>query len=200
MADTIYDALDEDMVNKLSSLYSLELSEFYIQDIRRLVAEHIGREVSAIERERVLSKLADNFSVTLYTASEVPRGLKNKGLKICGYIDYDTVMPMIFRDSRINLNITSKNIESGVPLRVMDILACGGFCMTNYQPEIAEYFEDGVELSMYSDMDELVEKCRYYLSHEDERRQIALNGYRKVSENFTLAINARIMLGGIGAR
>ena len=54
--------------------------------------------------------------------------------------------------------------------------------MTNFQAEIPEFFEIGVDLEAYSSLEELVDKCSYYLTHEDERRQIALNGYRKVKE------------------
>ena len=50
------------------------------------------------------------------------------------------------------------------------------------QAEIPELFEIGVDLEAYGILEELVDKCSYYLTHEDERRQIALNGYRKVKE------------------
>ena len=33
-------------------------------------------------------------------------------------------------------------------------------------------------------MEDLVRKAEYYLAHEDERMEIARNGYRKVMENF----------------
>ena len=86
----------------------------------------------------------------------------------------------------INLNITSRTIESGIPQRVFDILACGGFCLTNYQPEIAELFEDGKELVMYTDIEDLLQKVEYYLIHEEERAQIAKAGYEKVRNCFSV--------------
>ena len=54
--------------------------------------------------------------------------------------------------------------------------------MTNFQAELTEMFEIGVDLEAYGSLEELIDKCSYYLTHEDERRQIALNGYRKVKE------------------
>lgn len=57
--------------------------------------------------------------------------------------------------------------------------------MTNYQPELIEYFTIGEDLETYTSIDELIDKCAYYLSHEDERRQIAHNGYKKVKEHHT---------------
>lgn len=48
-----------------------------------------------------------------------------------------------------------------------------------------EYFGIGEDLEAYSGMEELAGKCDYYLKHEDERKQISLNGYRKVCEQHT---------------
>ena len=57
--------------------------------------------------------------------------------------------------------------------------------MTNYQQELSEYFEIGVDLEAYGSMEELVDKCAYYLEHEQERIRIALNGYEKVKKYHT---------------
>ena len=69
---------------------------------------------------------------------------------------------------------------------MFDILACGGFCLTNYQPEIATLFEDGKELVMYTDMEDMVMKVGYYLAHEEERLQIAQAGQEKVRNCFSI--------------
>lgn len=60
-----------------------------------------------------------------------------------GYIDYYSQMPKAFYNAKINLNISLKIIQSGIPLRVLDVLACKGFLITNYQAEIMEYFTPG---------------------------------------------------------
>jgi spore maturation protein CgeB len=69
--------------------------------------------------------------------------------------------------------------------------------MTNYQSELPEYFDIGVDLEAYSSLDELVDKCAYYLLHEEERRQIAQNGYRKVCAMHTYPHRVREMLAAI---
>ena len=112
--------------------------------------------------------------------------MEETNIKLCGAVDYQHQMPLVFHNSRINLNITSKTIESGISQRVLDILACGGFCLTNYQPEIAEFFEDGKELVMYTDMEDLAQKIDWYLKHEEERAAIARAGYNKVKEQFSM--------------
>lgn len=143
---------------------------------------YIGAQVTEIERIRTLNTLAQYFSVDMYTLSDTS-DLKN--VRINGPAKSLTEMPKIFHLSKINLSMTTKPIQTGLPLRIFDIMGCGGFCMTNFQPELPEYFEIGVDLEAYGSLEELVDKCSYYLTHEDERRQIALNGYRKVKEYHT---------------
>lgn len=54
--------------------------------------------------------------------------------------------------------------------------------MTNNQPELALYFEDGKDLVTFDSYEDLQKKTEYYLGHEDERKTIALNGYEKVKK------------------
>ncbi len=139
--------------------------------------EYIGSHLAVEERERTLNALAEHFSVDLYTASDTST-LRN--VRIHDAISTLDEMPKVFNLSRINLNITVRSIESGLPLRCFDILGCGGFLMTNYQPEIEDMFIIGEDLETYSSIGELIDKCRFYLSHEDKRVSIARNGYEKV--------------------
>lgn len=149
--------------------------------ISKFVAAHsyLGMQAAETERIRTLNTLAHFFNVDLYTRSDVS-DLRN--VHVHGGVKTLTEMPKIFHLSKINLNMTIKPIQTGLPLRIFDIMGCGGFCMTNYQAELSELFEIGVDLEAYSSLEELVDKCSYYLTHNDERKQIALNGYRKVKE------------------
>ena len=91
-------------------------------------------------------------------------------------------MPKVFANSKINMNFTIRNIRSGLPLRIWDVLGAGGFLLTNFQPEILSFFENGKDLVYYESLDDMCAKARYYLEHEDERRQIAKNGHEKVKK------------------
>jgi spore maturation protein CgeB len=102
-----------------------------------------------------------------------------------GRIDYWNEMPLAFHESRINLNITMRNIRTGLPLRVFDILGSGGFLLTNFQAELPAFFEPGKDLAVYESFADCEKKAEYYLDHEDERRTIAENGYRKVKAYHT---------------
>ncbi|MCD7724735.1 MAG: glycosyltransferase [Clostridiales bacterium] len=154
-------------------------SDTYMDTDRYLVAhQYIGMKLAAVERERTLNRLAERFPVSLYTRSDsapIPKARSMGGARTL------TEMPKIFHASKINLNITMRPIETGLSLRVWDVLGCGGFLLTNYQAELPDYFEIGKDLEAYESMEELEEKVAYYLTHEEERTEIAVNGYEKVA-------------------
>lgn len=151
-------------------------------------------EVTGRERFMALSLLAGRCKLKIFT------GDKNVGIKdaqIGGYVDYYSRMPQVFHNAAINLNISLKTIRTGIPLRVIDVLGCGGFLITNCQEEIFEYFTPGEDLVVYEDMEDLVLKVSYYLSHEEERKRIADNGRRKVKDYFTFDDRLEKMFGGL---
>lgn len=55
-----------------------------------------------------------------------------------------------------------KNPLKIVNLRNFEIPMSGGIEICKYNPELAEYFEDGKEIVFYANNDELVDKARYY--------------------------------------
>jgi spore maturation protein CgeB len=179
-------ALNERVTEEIADKCRLSLGELYDRDDLQMSADAIGMLLTNRERQEALQRLSELHEVEVYSGSEIPEILKGKNIVWKGYADHETEMPYIFYNSRINLNVTSRVIESGIPLRVFDILSCGGFCLTNYQPEIAEYFVDGQDLVMYSDMEEMCRKVDYYLNHEEERAAICRNGYEKITKEFDL--------------
>jgi len=148
----------------------------------------IGRKLTNIERTTLLSEVSNKFKVDLYTKLSTP-DLKN--VNNHGPIDYYDKMPEIFAKSKINLNITLRSIRSGIPLRAMDILGCGGFLLSNYQADFFDFFNPGEDLVLYDSKDDLLDKCDYYLKHDEERIKIARSGMERVRNEY----NYDIILG-----
>ena len=159
-------------------------SDDVFTDLSRYLVAHqyIGMKLAAVERERTLRFLSERFPLKLYTRSDASARPK---AHCPGGVSTLTEMPKVFHASRINLNITMRPIETGLSLRIWDVLGCAGFLLTNYQAEIPEYFEIGKELETYETPEELEEKIRYYLSHDEERVEIAIRGYEKVKNCHT---------------
>jgi len=150
-----------------------------------LIDNLIDRQVTAIERHRLIEGLSNRADFNLYTTSDTTQYPK---VNNCGKVDYYTEMPKVFRYSDININITLRSIRSGIPLRVLDVIASGGFLVTNLQPELELFFKDGESIITFQNFEEMNDKIDYYLLHEEERRKIIENGYRIVEKQFDFAV------------
>lgn len=155
---------------------------------REAVSFAIASEITRSDRIIILNILSKRYKLNLYSW-DVNELLTDVNYK--GSCDYMTEMPRIFRASRVNLNINLRISQSGIPLRVMDILGAGGFLISNYQPEIAEYFVDGQEVVMYESVEDAIEKAIFYLNNEDLRARIAENGHNKVRDEFSYDIQLK---------
>ncbi len=141
-------------------------------------------KTASLVRIRTLNELSKEFDVHIFTTSDTS---PLRQVQIHPPADYHTDMSQVFAHSKINLNMTSPNIESGIPLRVWDILSAGGFLLTDYRPEYDGLLENGRELVIYENLRDLKQKVAYYLTHEEERLQIAQNGYKRILQkhNYT---------------
>lgn len=189
-----YYFIDEVLSSDIVKDFKAHLSGYYTpSDAPYLTDEvivsqlYIGNKISALERVSLMKILASHFSGTshsldIYTGSDttdIP-GIRNRGL-----VQTLTEMPLVFHDSTINLNITSKPIRSGIPLRIWDVLGCEGFLITNFQSEIPEYFTPGEDIEVYESEEDLVAKCSYYLEHPERAKEIAQNGLELVRAKHT---------------
>lgn len=154
----------------------------------------LARKLTGIQRVELLDMLSEHFEVKLYTPEatpDLPRVVNQ------GPVDYVTQMPQVFKNTCINLNLTLRSIHDGIPLRAMDIMGCGGFLLTNYQADFEYWFEPDVDYVYYMDKEDLLYKADYYLKHEEERMEIAANGFRKVREAHTYKHRIRTILDGL---
>ena len=191
-ANIVEPMLTTNILEQLQEYFQLEKSDGSFSDLGLIFQTTVlGFKIAEIERRRALIELSKHYKVNVYSNSDVSDLLR---IQYCGSVDYWSEMPKVFRMSKINLNFTIPNIKSGIPLRIWDVLGCGGFLLTNYQAEIPYYFNEGEDLVCFDGLEDLCEKVGYYLEHEEERKRIAWNGYRKVREKHSYIERIRTIL------
>jgi glycosyltransferase involved in cell wall biosynthesis len=88
-----------------------------------------------------------------------------------------------FSESKICFNIS---MMDDLNMRTFEVMATGSFLLTNWIPTMEEVFEDGKHLVLYRSLDEMIDKAKYYLSHDAEREKIAQAGYEEVISKHTI--------------
>ena len=153
----------------------------------------ICRKLTSKERFRYLQLIGSAFpgKCRLYTLDQsvfIP-GVRNMGIA-----EYTSEMPQVFRHSKINLNFTLRSIVSGAPLRVLDIMACGGFLLSNYQEDMAEMFVPNEEVVLFESEEDMLDKIAYYLEHDKERKEIARAGRERMKRDYNFVETFRKIL------
>lgn len=69
--------------------------------------------------------------------------------------------------------------------RNFEIPGHGGFLLTSVAEGLDRYYVPGKEIEVWNDPDELVEKVRYFLAHDAERRHIEEEGRRRTLAEHT---------------
>lgn len=151
----------------------------------------LARKITSRERLCLLKKASENFQLKLYLnqpSAELPKAI------FMGTADPHQVAPLVYRNSLVNLNISLRSIQTGIPLRCMEIMGSGGFLLSNYQEDFLDYFVPGEDFVYYDYVDDFLRKIRYYLKHDAEGRQIANSTLKKMKESHTYEIRTRAIL------
>ncbi|MBU5430974.1 glycosyltransferase [Kineothrix sp. MSJ-39] len=181
--DVIEKALTPDVMDKIDQVCPITVHGDGLETKEWVIANYfLAREVTAVERRELLYKLSSGFDVKLFTPERTDYLPQITNM---GKIDYYEEAPYAIKCAKINLNVSLKSIHSGIPLRVLDILGCGGFLLTNYQEDMFEYLEPDKDFVYYESVEHACDLADYYLQHDEERIKIAENGYRKVKQNLT---------------
>jgi len=78
--------------------------------------------------------------------------------------------------------------------RLFNTMASGGFILVHYFPGLEKVFKNRYHLVWFKNVDEAIELIRYYLTHEVEREEIALQGRKEVISYHTWDIRIKRML------
>ena len=193
-----YNFIQESLSPIMSDLYKalpMEPNADGVETKEYLYAQYvINRKITGLERMDLLTAITNHYTLDLFTHD---KSLSMPNLRNHGTVDYYAQMPLVFKQSRINLNITLRSIKSGIPLRAFDIMGSGGFLLSNYQADFLDNFTPGEDFECYESKEDLLRKIDYYLQYEEERSAIAKNGHDKVASAHTYRHRVREMLAPI---
>ena len=102
----------------------------------------------------------------------------------------DDDMIAMYSRSRINLNFSEVRMPDGsigrhVRLRDFEVPMSGGLYFTGTQDELSEYYEIDKEIICFDTKEELLDKARYYLAHEDEADAVRRAGRERALRDHT---------------
>ena len=188
----VENCLSQNVLERMLQAYPMIPNVDGVESSAYMYAQYmLNRKITSVERTQLIRQIGEKYPVKLYTKD---KEFTAPGVMCMGQIDYYDAMPYVFKCSDINLNITLRSIQRGIPLRAMDIMGCGGFLLTNYQEDLLQFFTPGEDFVYYESHQDLLDRIGYYLTHEDERRRIAENAHRKVAADHTYDIRIRQML------
>jgi spore maturation protein CgeB len=132
------------------------------------------------EREYWL-KFLKNFDLGIWGENYWRRRCKDKDLRLKWRRKamYGEDMSRVLNSSKISLNILRVQNKGSHNMRTFEAPACGAFVLAERSDEAREFFEEDKEAVYFSTPEELRDKARYYLEHDEERRKIARAGYQR---------------------
>lgn len=186
----IPDVVTDGMVNELNGYYRRAAGKNAEVSIRELVYL-LSCEVTGRARVAALSLLSNHFRTGLWSGDTDDRIPKTE---INPYIDYYSGMPSVFASSKVNLNVSLCAIESGIPLRVLDIIACGGFVLSDWKADMEEFFVPGDSIEIFTSLEELYTKTAFYIKNEKKRERIVRKSREVLEKAFRFEDRLRVIL------
>lgn len=167
------------------------------EDPRKWVAEIVASQ----KRTSYISALADQGIHVWGDDGWKEIEAKCPGLTFHGVADTGKEVTEVYCSADINVDINRIYQPEAIPLRVFDVLACGGFLIAEHSKALESQFDVGKELVTYRTITELVDLVGHYREHPDEAAAMAKRGLEAVQARHTMRLRAAQLLGDrTGAR
>lgn len=101
-----------------------------------------------------------------------------------------------YQRAKIGVNVHNRGPYSVGNYRLFDLAGNGVMQISDGGEYLNDFFKIGEEIVGYEDADDLIEKVGYYLEHDEERKEIAVNGYRRVMKDHRIGQRLR-QAGGL---
>jgi len=92
----------------------------------------------------------------------------------------------LYQRAKVGINVHNRGDYTVGGYRMFDLPANGVMQITDGGQYLEQFFSVGQEVVSYKTADELIDKIKYYLAHDEERERIALNGFRRVWKDYRI--------------
>lgn len=110
-----------------------------------------------------------------------------------GFVTDEKELAKIYNSSKINLNITEQG-KSSLNYRVFEVLASGGFLMTDEREDLKTLFNQNNFFETYKDIPDLLDKTEFYLQNLNIAQKMARIGRFKCIESHSFHTRAKTIL------
>jgi hypothetical protein len=94
-------------------------------------------------------------------------------------VTFEAYVPL-YQRAKVGFNVHNRGNYTVGSYRLFELPGNGVMQISDGGDYLNDFFEVGEEIIGYKNADDLIDKLRYYLGHDQERERIARNGYRRV--------------------
>ncbi|UCD38526.1 MAG: glycosyltransferase [Fidelibacterota bacterium] len=109
-------------------------------------------------------------------------------------VKYHHETPNVYRNSAINLSLTTFQMETALNQRHFDVPLCNGFLLTDWKDALADHFELETEVAYFRNENEMKEKVNYYLKHPAAREKITARARERILHEHLMEHRVQAML------
>ena len=156
-----------------------------------LIEAFVEREASLRLRLTVIERLGREMDLVVYGDK---LWAKVVGKNCRGRIPYGTdAIVETYNRHAVHINVSKFQLRKAVNQRPFDVSACGAFLITDERESLRQLFEED-EIVSYRTIDELIDKARYFLKHDETRTEMVQKARRRVLTHHTYAHRANQIL------
>lgn len=100
-------------------------------------------------------------------------------------VAYGRELSKEYQKYAVNLNLSSFQLETSVNNRVFDVFAAKGFVLSDYKRDMEKIFPKHWREVTFKNLDELGAKGDYYLTHEEERKELTEELHQQILKHHT---------------
>jgi spore maturation protein CgeB len=93
----------------------------------------------------------------------------------------------LYQRAKIGINVHNRGDYTVGSYRLYDLPANGVMQISDGGQYLEKFFSVGEEVVSYRNVNELIDRVKYYIDNDEEREKIALNGFRRVRKDYRIA-------------